>query len=140
MIGAIHRGKSFSSTLRYVLGEKKKPVVVFANLAEAYSPSIEPLVKAFSNHAALHNQTKSPVYHLSVSPAINDSVSARNWHELSRSILKSLNLENHQAIAVLHQDTYFPDSNCLRPHIHIVANAVGDNGKCANFFLRLLQT
>lgn len=135
MIGSIHRGKCFSSTLRYVLGEKKQPVVVFANLAEAYSSSIEPLITAFSNHAALHDRTSFPVYHLSVSPAIDETLSAADWHELSRSVIKALSLENHQAIAVMHQDTYFPDTNKLRPHIHIVANAVGDNGKCANFLL-----
>lgn len=136
MIGKASRAKSFAKTLNYVLNPQKKPLIVFANLAEAYLDT-QSLVTAFTNHAALPsptNKTKKPVYHLSLSPAIGDSLSKTDWHDLSRDIIKTLKLERHQAIAVMHRDTFFPDSDRLRPHIHLVANVVGDDGKCANFF------
>ncbi|WP_036486854.1 relaxase/mobilization nuclease domain-containing protein [Myxosarcina sp. GI1] len=136
MIGKASRSRSFNQTLSYVLNPQKKPQIVFANLAEAYLDT-QSLVTAFTNHAALPsstNKTQKPVYHLSLSPAIEDSLTCEDWHELSRAIIKTLKLERHQAISVMHCDTFFPNSDRPRPHIHIVANVVGDDGKCANFF------
>ena len=135
MIGKVNRGKSFRSTLRYVLAATKKAKVVFANFVEALQGNVERIVETFNSQAVFNHRVKKPVYHVSVSPAINDSLSDADWSELASRLIDELGLTNHQAIAVLHHDTYFPQSNKLRKHLHIVVNAVGDNAKCANFLL-----
>ena len=135
LIGKVNRGGSFSSTIRYVLADKKKAKVVFANFVEALQDNVDNIVETFNSQAIFNHRVKKPVYHLSVSPAINDSLSEVDWSELASGLIDELGLNNHQAIAVLHQDTYFPNSNKLRKHIHRVANAVGDDAKCGNFLL-----
>lgn len=139
MIGKVSRGSSFGSTLRYVMGAKKKAKVIFANFAEAFQSDIDAIVSSFTNQAVVNSRVKKPVYHLSISPAIDDALSDSDWAELAEGVLEKLEMVNHQAIAVMHRDTYFPNTNKLRKHLHIVANAVGDNAKCANFLLRLFQ-
>ena len=135
MIGKASRGKNFSSTLRYILGSEKKAKVIFANFVEALQDNVDNIVETFNSQAIFNHRVKKPVYHLSVSPAIDDSLSDLDWSELASGLIEQLGLTNHQALAVLHQDTYFPNSSKLRKHLHIVANAVGDNAKCGNFLL-----
>ena len=134
MIGKVSRGKNFSSTIRYVLGPQKKAQVIFANLAEAFHGDVETIVDRFSNQASLNLRVKKPVYHLSISPAIDDSLSNADWSELVFELVDELELNHHQVIAAIHQDTYFPHSNKLRKHLHLVANAVGFDCQCANFY------
>jgi hypothetical protein len=139
MIAKVSRGKSFSSTIRYVLGELKKPRIVFANFVEGFESNVDKIIEKFSSQAAFNHRVTKPVYHVSISPAANDSLSDANWAELTSDFIAELELNHHDAIAVIHQDTFFPNSNKLRKHLHIVVNTVGDNAKCANFLLRLLQ-
>ncbi len=136
MIGNVSRSKSFSSTVRYVLGEAKKAKVVFGNFAQALQPKIDCdlIIKQFNDRAAFNQRVKKPVYHLSISPAVNDELTDTDWSELADKMLKSLDLNNNQAIGVLHQDTYFPNSQKVRKHLHLVVNAVDYRSKCANFY------
>ena len=135
MIGKVNRGQSFRSTIRYVLAATKKAKVVFANFVEALQGNVERIIETFNSQAVFNHRVKKPVYHVSVSPAINDSLSDADWSELASGLIDELGLTNHQAFAVLHHDTYFPHSTKLRKHLHLVVNAVGDNAKCANFLL-----
>ena len=137
MIANITRGKSFRGVFDYLLRESKRAEIVYANLAEAFINKTE-LVKKFEEHALLHKRVRQPVYHLSLSPAHGDNLSPSDWIDSVKRILTTLELNHHQAIAIMHRDTYFPDGKS-RPHLHLVVNAIGDDGLVANFLLRLFQ-
>ncbi len=138
MIAKVSRGNNFLRLFTYLLQESKKAKVIYANLAEAYGDS-SALIAKFENHAALHQRVKKPVYHLSLSPAYGDNLSLKDWFDSVQSIMSALNVDkHHQAVAFMHQDTYFDDGK-PKEHIHLVVNAVSDYGKAANFLLRLFK-
>jgi hypothetical protein len=74
------------------------------------------------------------VYHLSVSPARGDNLSEADWGELAYNLVEQLNLKKNQAFGVIHRDTKYPDNQEVRPHLHLVVNAVNYESKCANFY------
>lgn len=141
MIGKISRGKSFKQAIEYVFAQKKKALLIYSNLTQGLEApaNLKPLVRAFTSHAQFYDRTEKPVYKVAISPAQGDNLSVVNWAQMCRELLSHLGLQNHQAIAVLHQDTHFPNSDLRRPHLHIIANVVGDDGRCANLFLGLSQ-
>ena len=140
MIANITRGKSFSNTFAYVFGEEKKAQIVWGNVPEALEtrPKINSLARRFSARAS-QSRTKKPVYHVSFSPHQKDvtSFTLKLWNRLCSEFLKHMGLQDHQAIGVIHNDAVFGESNLPRPHLHLVINAVGLDGKCANFLLGL---
>ena len=137
MIGKISRGSSFSSALEYVFAAKKKAVLVYSNMVEALesASTLKPLIKAFERNANFYGQkTANPVYKVAFSPPEGTILAPTDWHQLCSNFLREFNLEGHQAIAVMHRDTYYPGTNTPRHHIHLIVNAVSAVGKVGHFF------
>ena len=137
MIGKISRGSSFSSAIEYAFAAKKKAVLVYANMVEALesATNLKPLIKAFDRQANFYSQkTANPVYKVAFSPPEGTILAQTDWHQLCANFLKEFNLEGHQAVAVMHQDTYYPGTKTPRNHIHLIVNAVSAVGQVGNFF------
>lgn len=138
MIGKVSRSKSFRSAIEYIFS-KEGASVVFSNMRETLKATfdLEGLINAFEHHAGLHDRTKQPVYKIVLSPAIGDRLTPWDWSNLCQNLIDCLGLTYHQTVAVLHTDTNFPNSDRKRNHVHIIANLVSDEGKCADLFLGL---
>lgn len=138
MIGKITRCMSFQQAVEYAFS-KTGAEVVYTNISEAFNAedNPKPLIAAFDHHAGLHDRTTKPVYKIAVSPAKGDRLTPLDWSNLCKDLMTHLGMIYHQTVAVLHRDTYYPNSDERRDHIHIIANAVSDEGECANFFLGL---
>ena len=129
MIGAIASDKSFKSTLKYIFKEEKKVKVVYGNFPEAIDAvrddgNLKLLIEQFEQLTKNKPNIKKPCYHLKFSPAINDNLTYEDWSELSGKLLEELDLNGNQAIAVLHRDTLYPDSERVREHLHLVINKI----------------
>lgn len=124
MIGKAASTSSFSNTIKYVLAETKKAKVVFGNFVEAVKKEldIESIISQFNHRALLNPRVKKPCYHLKVSPAIDDKLSDGDWAELASKLLEKLEFKTNHAIGILHQDTYYPNSNKIRKHLHLVVS------------------
>jgi hypothetical protein len=134
-IAKISRGKSFRNTISYAFDPKKKPLLVYGNLAEAIAApdNLKALIKAFNDRARFFDRTDRPVYRIAVSPAPEDRLTPKDWSLLCGELIAWMQLDNHQTIGVLHRDTYFPNTKIVRPHVHLIINAVSNDGKCGDF-------
>ena len=126
MIGKAASTKSFNNTIQYLFKEIKQAKVVFGNFAEAVSKdiNINLIVSQFNRLSKLNPKIEKPCYHLKFSPAFDDSLTEEVWSELCSELLDELDLKNNQAIAVLHRDTKYPNSDKIREHLHIVVNKI----------------
>ncbi len=126
MIGKAASSSSFSKTIKYIFAEAKKAEVVFGNFIEAIKPklNLESLILRFNQRASLNSKVKQPCYHVKLSPAINDKLSDSDWAVLASKLLEKLEFKTNQAIGILHRDTYFPDSEKVRTHLHLVVNKI----------------
>jgi len=139
VIGKIHRGSDFYDLVSYVCREEKKAQTVYGNFWEAISPesSVQSIAKKFSNQATLNRRVKKPVYHVSISPSYEEAsqMDAIGWSEIAEQFVKKMNFEQNLVIGVVHNDTYFPNTNKLRPHLHLVVNTVNiKSNKCADTY------
>lgn len=139
MIGKIHRGTDFYDLVSYVRREEKKAQTVYGNFWEAISPesSVQSIAKKFSNQATLNRRVKKPVYHVSISPSYEEAsqMDAIGWSEIAEQFVKKMNFEQNLVMGVVHNDTYFPNTNKLRPHLHLIVNTVNvKTNKCANTY------
>ncbi len=125
MIGRAASSSSFAKTIKYVLAEAKKSKIVFGNFAEAVgkTSNVDSVIYRMNQRSVLNSRVQKPCYHLKFSPAIEDAhLTEGDWAELISKLLKDLELETNQAIGVLHQDTYYPNSNKVRKHLHLVVS------------------
>jgi DnaJ-domain-containing protein 1 len=67
--------------------------------------------------ASLSDRVEKPVYHLSVSFPVGDDTSQDERLEVMDELLEDLELEDHQALIVEHQDEQ-------HPHVHAMVNRV----------------
>jgi hypothetical protein len=72
-----------------------------------------------------------PCYHISISPHERDaaSLSDEQWNRIASEFLEDSGLGDRQAVAFLHEDEDYPKSGNPRPHLHLIANRIGDDGK-----------
>lgn len=131
MIGKIVTGKSFRGCLQYCLHDKiageKKNELVMKDRAEVilYNQcygNTRDLIQQFNEVRQLNPRLSKPVLHVTLSLAKGESLPNYKLAEMARDCAHDLGFTNNQFVAVLHKDTD-------HPHIHIVANRIGYDGK-----------
>ena len=131
MIGKIVTGKSFRGCLQYCLHDKvadeKKNELVMKDRAEVilYNQCFgndKELIQQFNEVRRLNPKLSKPVLHITLSLGKGESLPMHKLAEMAQDCAHDLGFENNQYVAVFHKDTE-------HPHIHIVANRVGYDGK-----------
>lgn len=114
MIGKTIRSGYFQKTVGYVLGKEEGTLILKQNLGASNESD---RIAMSMQSCADQSKTKTPVYHLIIAWDPADHVGHDSMEIVAKRLLKTLNLEEHQAVVVAHSD-------CDHPHIHIVANRV----------------
>jgi hypothetical protein len=144
MIGKVIVGGNFYETIRYVLEDKKDMTeeqkieqsilegVQHIDRAEvlAYnkcSGDAKRLAAQFLEVKNLNKRVEKPVFHFFLRLAPEDDLSRKNLIEMGEACVKEFGVDDNQYIMVYHKDSQ-------QPHIHIVANRVGFDGKVAKDF------
>ncbi len=139
MIGKIIKGTSFSKCIAYCLTDKltepedKRREMSLAdglshvNRAEILEYSLcfgnqKELAEQFRDVAKLSRNVEKPVFHLTLRAAPGDQLTKAAWLDIGRAAAREFGFSDHQFLTILHKDT-------REPHIHIVANRVGYDGK-----------
>jgi len=142
MIGKITTGKSFFHCIAYCLEDKKnlselekqqrsqdeglqhkgRAEVLEYNLCYGDKWA---LTEQFREVGRLSKRVEKPLMHLSIRAAPGDQLTTEQWREIGQEAAREFGLDQHQYICVLHKDT-------KQPHIHLVANRVGYDGKVAS--------
>jgi hypothetical protein len=142
MIGKIMLGKSHYHCLSYCLEDKQdlsddrkaqlsvEEQVQHKNRAEVLEYNLcfgnkYELAEQFRDVRRLNKNVEKPVLHLAIRLAPGDQLTNEQWREIAREAAKEFQFEKNQYICILHKDTQ-------QPHIHIVANRVGYDGKAVN--------
>lgn len=142
MIGKVMMGKSFYHCLSYCLEDKRtlseqqkaelsrEDHVQHKNRAEVLDYNLcfgdkHELSEQFKDVRRLNKKVEKPVLHLSLRLAGGDQLTNEQWREVARAAAKEFHFENNQYVCILHKDTQ-------QPHIHIVANRIGYDGKTVN--------
>lgn len=131
MIGKIMTGKSFGGCLNYCLHDKivdeKKNELVMKDRAEVILfnqcfGNDKELIQQFNEVRQLNPKLSKPVLHVTLSLSQGEYLPAYKLAEMARDCAQDLGFSNNQYVAILHKDT-------AHPHIHIVANRIGFDGK-----------
>ena len=131
MIGKIMTGRSFGGCLNYCLHDKiadeKKNEVVMKDRAEIILfnqcfGNDKELIQQFNEVRQLNPRLSKPVLHVTLSLSQGEYLPAYKLAEMARDCAQDLGFSNNQYVAILHKDT-------AHPHIHIVANRIGFDGK-----------
>ena len=143
VLAQLYKSKDFQRTLGYTSRTMRSqvnhpesdelPQVIYGNVGASLLPhevASKEIADQMSDRAELSHRVVRPCYHmvLSVPQQDTDTLDSRAWHDLTRDFLEGMGLRDRQAVAYLHEDTTYPDGT-ERPHVHIVANRVGRNGK-----------
>jgi Relaxase/Mobilisation nuclease domain len=124
-------GKSFRGCLQYCLHDKvadeKKNELVMKDRAEVilYNQcfgNAKELTRQFNEVRQLNSKLSKPVLHITLSLGKGESLPTNKLAEMARDCAQDLGFSNNQFVVVLHKDT-------VHPHIHIVANRIGYDGK-----------
>ena len=124
MIAKGINGRGFLGVLKYNLDPEKYPEIIHANhLIE--SDNISLLTSNFVQIASANSKVEKPVWHfsLSFSPEDRHRLTKEFLKEISESFADKMEISNNQYLVIEHNDT-------LHPHVHIIANRVGFDGKC----------
>lgn len=126
MIGKTVVGKGFGGAARY-LTEKEKSEILEQNNCFAQDPNA--LAKQYRNVWAENRDISKPVWHTSISFSEEDKLDVDQMKDLAKEFLQKAGFtpENHQWTIVLHRDT-------KTPHLHVLANRVGLDGKAVSDF------
>lgn len=141
MIGYVGTGASFYECIRYCLEDKNnlneeqkvekslKDHLQHKDRAEVLEYNkcfgdLGDLTSQFLDVAKLSRRVEKPVFHFSLRLAPGDMVSRNQLIEMGKECAKQFGVADNQYLIILHKDTN-------EPHIHIVANRVGFDGKVA---------
>lgn len=131
----IRTSKEFLPTIRYASRTRPKvdkglPLspVVFSTFP-AFSPGL--ISTLMEERATLSKRVRKPCYHISLTLPQQDArgFEARDWRELTKDFIERMEMSDRQAVAYLHDDATYPDGE-ERPHVHLVVNRVGEDGRC----------
>ena len=121
MIGKIRKGSGFKGCVGYVLG-KEQAVLLHADgvLAE----SRQDIVRSFLAQASMNPHLGKPVGHIALSYSAADAprLTDEKMVQLAQEYMHEMKITGTQYIIVRHQDRE-------HPHVHIVFNRVGNDGK-----------
>jgi hypothetical protein len=113
-------GKSFKGLISYLERGKDGQQGGRIEWAEYRNlPTRDPQVAAriMAATSRLSERTQAPVYHFSVSFALEDKVSGETMRRVADGVLRDLGLHNHQAVVTSHRDT-------AHQHMHFAVNTV----------------
>jgi hypothetical protein len=113
-------GKSFKGLVSYLETGKDGLQTGRVEWAETRNlPTRDPQVAArmMAATSRLSERTQAPVYHFSVSFALEDNVSRDAMRRVADGVLRDLGLEKHQAVVTSHRDT-------AHQHMHFAVNTV----------------
>jgi len=131
MIGKIMTGKSFGGCLNYCLHDKiadeNKNELVMKDRAEVILfnqcfGNDKELIQQFDEVRQLNPRLSKPVLHVTLSLSQGEYLPPYKLAEMAQDCAQDLGFSNNQYVAILHKDT-------AHPHIHIVANRIGFDGK-----------
>ncbi|HVU57728.1 MAG TPA: relaxase/mobilization nuclease domain-containing protein [Puia sp.] len=142
MIGKVALGTSFYGCLSYCLEDKRElseeqkqqlslqEGLQHKDRAEVLAYNLcfgdkHALAEQFRDVKKLSKRVEKPVMHLTIRAAPGDSLTREQWREIGQAAAQEFGLADHQYICVLHKDT-------RQPHIHLVGNRVGYDGKVAS--------
>jgi hypothetical protein len=83
------------------------------------------LTEQFTEVQHLSKRIEKPVLHLTLRLAPGEVLNHNQWIEAAQQCAEAFGVGDHQYFCVLHKDTQ-------QPHVHIVANRVGFDGKVAS--------
>lgn len=130
MIGNIIISKSFGDCIAYCLDDKKQQQgqeVTFKNRAEILfgnfcSGTKQELIEQFNDVRCTNPRLRKPVMHAILSLAQEDKLDRGTMIQMVQDLAKAMHFERHQYLAVSHIDT-------RHPHVHVVVNRIGLDGK-----------
>jgi len=142
MIGKVVIGKSFKHCISYCLEDKRdlserqkaelslQDGLKHLDRAEVLDYHLcygdkRDLATQFKDVRELNHRVEKPVIHLTLRPAPGDKLDRSQWIAIGEAAAKEFGIEKNQYLCVLHRDT-------REPHIHIVGNRVGYDGKVAS--------
>lgn len=141
MIGKVTLGASFYHTIAYCLEDKRQ----LSDLQKQQLSSIDglqhtgraevleynncygdkwELTEQFKDVKKLSTRVEKPVIHLTLRAAPGDQLTREQWVAIGQAAAQEFGIDKNQYICVLHWDT-------KQPHIHVVGNRVGYDGKVA---------
>lgn len=121
----IGKGKAIahgSNAINYAMREGKMDRIVGRNMIESDSPA--DILREFEmvNQHNYRCKNKYMRYEIGISPRDIDKLKPGDMNKIARTFAKKMGLQNHQWIACTHKDTG-------KPHIHLIANRIGIDGK-----------
>ncbi len=122
MIAKIKKGRGFKGVINYILDPKKGAELIAA--LDVRCNSRGNIVKSFVAQAEMNPRLSKPVCHfsLSFSPQDKDKLTNETMTRIACDYMARMGFVNTQFIIARHHDKE-------HPHIHIVFNRVGNDGK-----------
>lgn len=122
MMAKITKGSSFKGVVNYIIDEKKKAQILDADgLRLKNLPSV---IDSFMTQAGMNGRVSKPVGHISLNFSAQDSGRLTNglMVQIARDYMRRMGITGTQYIIARHFDRE-------HPHIHLVFNRVGNDGK-----------
>ncbi|MDH6534821.1 mobilization protein [Parabacteroides sp. 52] len=121
----IGKGKAIAhggNAIDYALREGKLDKIVGRNMIESDLPA--DILREFEmvNQHNYRCKNKYIRYEIGISPRDIDKLKPEDMIKIARMFANKMGLQNHQWIACTHKDTG-------KPHIHLIANRIGVDGK-----------
>ncbi|KAF5064520.1 Relaxase/Mobilization nuclease domain protein [anaerobic digester metagenome] len=121
----IGKGKAIAhggNAINYALRAGKLDKIVGRNMIESDSPA--DILREFEmvNQHNYRCKNKYMRYEIGISPQDIDKLKPEDMIKIARTFANKMGLDNHQWIACSHKDTG-------KPHIHLIANRIGVDGK-----------
>lgn len=120
MIAKAVKGKGFRGALDYDLNQEKGQILD-TNMA---GENTRELAKEFGEIRKLRPNLNKAVLHVSLSAAIGDELTNKQWREIGHKYLDGMGLDNNQFVITRHTDTEHQHQ-----HLHILANRIQFNGE-----------
>lgn len=115
----VERGKGFRGALDYAFGEAKDCEIVAGNM---HGTTPRELATEFGLSWQARSGITKPVWHTSLSLPPGEHLTAERWNSVIGAFMEEMGLDQHQYIAVRHQDTDLD-------HVHIIASRIDLTGK-----------
>jgi hypothetical protein len=121
----IGKGKAIAhggNAINYALREGKLDTIVGRNMIECDAPT--DILREFEmvNQHNYRCKNKFMRYEIGIAPQDIDKLKPGDMNKIARTFANKMGLQNHQWIACTHKDTG-------KPHIHLIANRIGVDGK-----------
>lgn len=124
----IGKGKSISHTkasIEYGWNQEKDAEIVFKQQLAGETP--KEVTEEFKIIQSMNDNCERNTFSFVISPTIEDGqkLNTKDLNKITSEFIKDLKLENHQAIAFVHNDKN-------HKHIHLYVNRIDFNGKAYN--------